>query len=202
MTAGDRPRSTTLVGVGRPRVVVVPRWGATPDDDWYPWLRDALGEGVVDVLQMPEPGRPTVQAWTRAVTDALGDDPYALAQTMVVGHSVGAQAALRSLAALAPGRAVACLVCVAGWFSVDAPWDDLRPWIETPIADAAVAEGAHRVRVLLSTNDPYTSDHEANARAWRERLDAEVVLVPEARHFNAAREPVVLEQVRELFVQL
>jgi predicted alpha/beta hydrolase family esterase len=203
MAAGaNRPRSRTLVGVGRPRVIVVPRWGGTPSDDWYPWLRAELGEDAVEVLDMPEPGRPTIPAWTEAVSTALGDDPYALAQTMLVGHSVGAQAAMRALAALAPGRSVARLVCVAGWFTVDAPWDDLRPWIETPIDDAAVAEGAQRIRVLLSTNDPYTSDAEANAHAWRERLEAEVVIVPEARHFNAAQEPVVLEQVRELFVQL
>lgn len=202
MTAVDRPRSTTLVGVGRPRILVVPRWGATPEDDWYPWLRSELGEGAVEVLLMPDPSRPTLEAWVDTVQRALGEDPYALAQTMLVGHSVGAQAALRALAGLGSGRAVARLVCVAGWFTVDAPWDDLTPWIETPIDDAAVSEGAQRIRVLLSTNDPFTADQETNARAWRERVDAEVVVVPDAGHFNAAREPIVLEHVRELFVQL
>lgn len=202
MAVVERPRSTTLVGVGRPRILVVPRWGATPADDWYPWLRSELGDGAVEVLHMPDPSRPTLEAWVDTVRQALGEDPYALAQTMLVGHSVGAQAALRSLAGLGSGRAVARLVCVAGWFTVDAPWDDLKPWIEAPIDDAAVSEGAHRIRVLLSTNDPFTADHEANARAWRERVDAEVVVVPDAGHFNAAREPAVLEHVRELFVQL
>lgn len=202
MSAGERPRSTTLVGVGRPRVVVVPRWGATPEDDWYPFIARELGEHAVQILAMPEPSRPTLEAWVPAVSAALGDDPYALAQTLLVGHSVGAQAALRALAALGSGRAVARLLCVAGWFSVDARWDEIRPWIEAPIDDAAVAEGAHRIRVLLSTDDPFTTDHEANARAWADRFDAEVVVVPGARHFDATQAPTVLEQIRELFVQL
>ena len=191
-----------MVGIGGPRIVIVPRWGGTPDNDWYPWIRRELAGITVELLQMPDPGTPTIAAWTSTVRTALGDDPYALAQTMLVGHSVGAQAAMRAVAQLGDGRAVAKLLCVAGWFAVDAPWPEIRPWMDTPIDDTAVRDGAHSIHVLLSTNDPFTADHQANAAQWTTRLEAEVSVVDGAGHFNGAEEPVVLEHVRRLFAQL
>jgi hypothetical protein len=199
---GERERSTTMVGVGGPRIVVIPRWGGTASDDWYPWLRRELAGISMHVLELPDPQAPTIESWTYGILEALGDDPYALAQTLLVGHSVGAQAALRATAMLAPGRAVANLLAVAGWLSIDEPWPEIQPWIDTPIDADEVAEGAHRIRVLISTNDPYTADHGANADAWRERFEAETVIVDDAAHFNAAQEPIVLHHVRELFAKM
>lgn len=199
----ERPKNATLVGLTGPRIIVVPRWSGTPRDDWYPWLREQLGTAVsTHVLALPDPGTPTVEAWTRGVVDALGDDPYSLARTLLVGHSVGCQAALRAVATLGSGRAVARLLCVAGWFTVDNPWDTILPWMHTPLDDAAVRDGAQKIHVLLSTNDPFTADHQANAGAWRDRLEAEVHVVPDAAHFNASPQPVVLEHVRALFAEL
>jgi predicted alpha/beta hydrolase family esterase len=198
----DRARSTTMVGVGGPRIVVVPRWGGTPDDDWYPWARRELAGITVELLAMPEPASPTIEAWTATVLEALGDDPYALAQTMLVGHSVGAQAAMRAVARLGDGRAVAKLVAVAGWFAIDAPWPAIQPWIDTPIDPVQVRAGAHEIHVLLSTNDPFSRDYEANAAVWRDQLEAHVEVVAGAGHFNAATEPVVLAHLRQLFAQL
>jgi predicted alpha/beta hydrolase family esterase len=191
-----------LVGTTGPRIVVVPRWGGGPNDDWYPWLVSELAGITVDVLNMPSPDAPTIDAWTSAVVEALGDDPYTLARTLLIGHSVGCQAAVRAVAALPPGRSVAHLLGVAGWLWVDTPWDAIVPWLQTPIDPLAVADGAQAIRVLLSTDDPFTADHAANATAWRERFEAEVHLVPDAGHFNAAEQPIVLQHVRELFMQL
>lgn len=191
-----------MVGVGGPRIVVVPRWGGSPTDDWYPWIRHELAGITVEQLPMPDPGTPTIEAWTHTVVEALGQDPYALAQTLLVGHSVGAQAAMRAVARLGDGRAVAKLVCVAGWFAVDEPWPEIRPWMDTPLDDAAVRDGAHSIHVLLSTNDPFTADHEANAAQWSERMEAEVSVVADAGHFNNVQEPVVLDHVRRLFAQM
>ena len=52
---------------------------------------------------------------------------------------------------------------------------------------------------LLSTDDPYTSDWEANGRVLEERLGAEVIVQPGGEHFTGDREPKVLELLLERF---
>lgn len=189
-----------MVGLSAPRVLVVPRWGGTPYDEWYAWLAEAVAG--VQVLELPNPDAPNLEAWTHGVFQAIGDDPYALARTLVVGHSAGCRAILHALALLAPGRAVSRVLCVAGWWSLDDPWPQIQPWIDAPIDLEAVKAGQHGIRVLLSTNDPFTADADANAASWRERLDAEVQIAPEAGHFTGPQQPLVLTNTRDLFAQL
>lgn len=177
-------------------LTLVPRWAGKPESDFYPWLTGKLRESpqavtAVRTLAMPQPERPTIDAWVSTLGEALGPTPAP--GTVLLGHSVGCQAVLRYLATLPPGSKVDGVLLVAGWWEVDTPWDTLRPWLETPVDLARVRAAAGRVVVLLSDNDPFTSDFARNRQLWRERLGAEVVLAPGARHFNAAEEPVVLD---------
>ena len=167
------------------RVILAPRWGATDEDDWYPWLRRELGEVSVARL-LPNPGAPEIDACVIELERLVGDDRDAV----LVGHSVGCQIVLRYLDK--QGHRMPHVLCVAGWFWIDEPWPTILPWIETPIDWARVRHAAGQVRVLLSDDDPFTSDYQSNAAAWRERLGAQVEIQPGARHFNRVEEPFVL----------
>lgn len=186
------------------RLLIVPRWAGNARSDYYPWLTTKVAEGFKEVLalDLPHPEAPTLAAWVGGVRAALGEDPAQLSRTVLLGHSVGCQAALRALAELPPGITIAGLLCVAGWWTVDRPWDSLRPWINTPLDFTRARAAAGCVRVLISDNDPFTADHEGNRRTWQERLGAEVALVPSARHFNGAEEPAVLEALHALTADL
>ncbi|MFL5358510.1 RBBP9/YdeN family alpha/beta hydrolase [Archangium sp.] len=177
-------------------LTLVPRWAGHADSDFYPWLASERPPGfdTVRALEMPDPKQPTLEAWVSALTTALGTAPAP--GTVLMGHSVGCQAVMRYLAALPPGNTVDGVLLVAGWWNVDKPWDSLRPWLDTPVDVTRVRAASRRFVVLLSDNDPFTSDHRENGRLWRERLGAEVVLVPGARHFNGEREPAVLDALR------
>jgi len=187
------------------RLCIVPRWAGTQEKDYYPWLRtslDARTSRLFDEVlspEMPEPGTPTIEAWTGRIREVVGTDPAALAETVVLGHSVGCQAVLRFAAGLPEGARLRGVLCVAGWFWVDKPWETLRPWMDTPIDDAAVRERVGQLVVLISDDDPFTADHAANAKAWKERLGAEVVMAPGRRHFNEAEEPAVLDALVKAF---
>lgn len=185
------------------RLCIVPRWGGSPEKDYYPWLRSELAALPLfdEVLspEMPDPGTPTIAAWTGRIREVVGTDPETLAQTVLLGHSVGCQAVLRFLASLPEGTRVAGVVNVAGWFAVDKPWDSIRPWMDIPLDDAAIRARASKIIVLLSDNDPFTADHAQNSQAWKDRLGAEVVFVPGRRHFNEAQEPAVLETLQRCF---
>lgn len=171
------------------RIVLIPRWSGTADSDFYPWLRDQLGREVETVPLLPAPNAPEVAATVAAALRILGSDPEALARTLVIGHSVGAQVAMRALASQPEGASVRALVCVAGWWTVDQPWPSLLPWQE-PFDVARVRAGS--VRVVISDNDPFTADHRTTARLFAERIGAEVTVVSGAKHFNQPIEPAVL----------
>lgn len=186
------------------RLLVVPRWAGTPRSDYYPWLVSALAADPkrpftsVVIADLPDPGTPRLDTWPPAILRLLGDDPAVLADTFILGHSVGCQALLHALAAFPAGAHVAGMLAVAGWWRVDSPWPTILPWQER-LPDLTRARAAlPALTVLLSDDDPFTADHAGNAALWRERLGARIEVVPGARHFNAAEEPAVLSTLLRL----
>ncbi|WP_224249990.1 RBBP9/YdeN family alpha/beta hydrolase [Hyalangium gracile] len=181
---------------------IVPRWAGRPDTDFYSWLEARLlespqGFSSVRALDMPNPSQPTIDAWVGTLAAAVGRTPSP--STVLMGHSVGCQTVIRYLATLPPGQVIDGVLLVAAWWDVDKPWESLVPWVETPVELERVRAAARKFVVLLSDNDPFTSDYARNQRLWEERLGATVLLAPGARHFNNPREPAVLEALRSHF---
>lgn len=179
------------------QLCIVPRWSGGPDSDFYPWLRaqPVVAERFSRVLcpTIAEPDTPTIAAWVDSLERTVGET---LADTFFLGHSVGCQAVLRYLAAQPahPGAPVApAVLCVAGWWEVDEPWETIIPWCDSPLDHARVRARAERFMVLLSDNDPFTADWHRNQAQWRERLGADVTTVLGAKHFNRNQEPAVLD---------
>ena len=90
------------------------------------------------------------------------------------------------------------LLLVAAWWDVDDPWPSILPWQALEHDAVTVRAAVGRPHVLLSDNDPFTSDWRRNSDAWGERLGADVRVCEGAKHFNAGYEPAVLAAIREL----
>ncbi|MCA9549779.1 MAG: alpha/beta hydrolase [Myxococcales bacterium] len=195
------------------RLMIAPRWGGRPDDDFYPWLTAQLAlrvpEVSVEALSTPEGPWPSPEAWARRLDAVLGAmPPDALANTVLLGHSVGSHALLHALTRLPPGWEAGALVIVGGWWDIDRenwgdfgiPWAQIQAWLDLSLDDAAVREHARRVVVLLSDDDPVpASPADVAEEAFRRRLGAEVRRVQDRLHFNAKQEPAVLDAVAGLF---
>lgn len=183
------------------RLVLVPRWGGNPGVDFYPWLGRRLAElgwrGEIEPVALRPPDPPDLALTVAAVRQRIAS-PARAARTVVMGHSVGAQAAMRAVAELPDGMAVAGLVLVAGWWQVDEPWPSIQPWMDQPFDVARVVAAARRRVVLLSKNDPFTADWARSRRLFEERIGAEVRVVDGGGHFNGAEEPAALRAVCEL----
>lgn len=186
------------------RILLVPRWAGTATSDWYPWLGRELASRApavrLEVAPLrPEPERPEIEACIEAYIEALGAlGALDLAGTLLVGHSVGCQVLMRALARVPDGARAPALLLVAGWWTVDQPWDTLRPWIDTPFEHARAVARCDRIEVLLSDDDPFTRDAEETRRRFAEGLGAAVQILPGRRHFNAPEEPAVLAAVTRL----
>lgn len=181
-----------------PRVVLVPRWAGSASHDFVPWLRGALGVALVVAPLLPLSQRPEVEPTVAALLEVLRAGP--LRRAVLVGHSVGCQAVFRALAQLTDAEleaGVAGVVAVAGWWTVDAPWDALQPWL-TPFDVARARRAARRVKAFLSTDDPYTADWRETGRRFERELGAEVRVLDGRRHFTGPEQPEVLAAVQAL----
>jgi hypothetical protein len=103
---------------------------------------------------------------------------------------------------LPEGQKIDTAIFVAGWWNVDNPWDSLIPWISARHDFDRVRAAVGNLCVLLSDNDPFTSDFDVNAALWKDRLDAQVTIIPDAKHFNRTAEPAVYELLRDVAARM
>jgi uncharacterized protein len=192
-------------------VYVVPRWGGNGASDWYPWLKQQLEQtaaedGVryeVSPLDMPSWEVPVISQAVAHLQQVLPPERLQNEEIYLVGHSVGCLAILHYLAEISkqqPGTQVSGVLCVAGWFMVDSPWQDILHWMNAPIdyERARQAIPADKLMVLLSDDDPYTSAYQQNEKLWLERLQARVSILQGRQHFSAELDMDVRDAVRDL----
>ena len=178
------------------KIYVVPRWSGNEHSDWYDWFGERVQaeySHAYTVLAMPHWNRPVVEEATEFLKAKMGTPD---ASTILIGHSVGCQAILRFLReaiATDPSIRVGGLLMVAGWFEVDEIWDDVIPWLDNEDLNyPALRQAIGHTKVILSDNDPFTADYEANAKLWTNRLNAEVTIYPQKAHFNTKIAPEIL----------
>ncbi|MBC6991591.1 RBBP9/YdeN family alpha/beta hydrolase [Hymenobacter sp. BT491] len=191
------------------QVYVVPRWGGSPSDDWYPWLKQQLESSAdanyqVHLLNMPAWDLPVIERANEHLAKVLPPEKLN-GNVYLVGHSVGCLAILHYLAQVAAQYSknpplIGGVLCVAGWFSVDSPWQDILNWIHAPIDYEAARQliPENKLTVLLSDDDPYTSGFQENERLWVERLHSNVSILAGRQHFSSQLDSDVLDAIRDL----
>jgi predicted alpha/beta hydrolase family esterase len=183
------------------RAVLAPRFGGDATTDWYPTAMHQLsGLGITTkvVSLLPKPTAPGVDETVGAIANAVGDDPDEVAQTILIGHSVGSRALLAYLSRHGAHRAFAGLVSVAGWFTVDdlVSYPALAPWVKLDLSFASIVSAAGSITVHLSDNDPFTADWRANAADWLGKLGAAVHIAHGAGHYMTTSPGPVLDTIR------
>lgn len=188
------------------RVLIIHGWGGGPDKDWMPWAKRELEKRGFEVhlLSMPDPDYPKINTWVEHLRKEV-DKPDG--GTILVGHSMGCQTILRYLETLQEGEKVDKAICVAGWFSLTpeaAPSNRekaiARPWIETPIDFEKIRSKANSFIAVFSDNDPYVI-FEENAKTYREKLEAEIIVQKDMGHFSedtgVTKLPILLELIEK-----
>ena len=96
----------------RMRAVIAHCWTGTPASGWYPAVGTQLRNlGYrVEIPALPEPDNPKPSAWLEALTKSIGMPGRDL---LLIGHSLGALAALHWLATTPPDTRIAGLFLVA-----------------------------------------------------------------------------------------
>jgi uncharacterized protein len=181
--------------------VLVPRFGGDATADWYSTaLRQLADLGIETkvVPLLPKPTAPGIDETVAAIAETVGDDPDEIAQTILIGHSVGSRALLAYLSRQGAHRTFAGLVSVAGWSTVDdlKSYPVLAPWVNMDLDFASIAAAAGPITVHLSDNDPFTADWRTNAADWLGKLGATVHIAHGAGHYMTSSPGSVLDTIR------
>jgi predicted alpha/beta hydrolase family esterase len=187
----------------KPTLVLIHRWEATPESDWYPWLfSELLAQKIhLQIPTMPDTNHPSIESWVETIAACT---PKPTASTFYIGHSVGAQAIFRYLERLPEKVKVGGVLSVAGWYALqNLSTEEQRiaePWLHTPIDYAKILSHTHHIQALFSDTDPYVSSQ--NAEQFQSTLNASVTIVANRGHFTQDEgiqsDQTILELVHKL----
>jgi uncharacterized protein len=188
------------------RVFIIHGYLGYPEEAWQPWLKAELEKRgyAVALPAMPHPDRPTISEWVAFITRLVGQPDE---KTVMIGHSLGAQAVLRYLEALgANGQSVGKTVLIASGFpsgmSPEAADQKsggdptLRAWLSIGVDPGKVKKAAGTCTVILSVDDPYIPFEEAKA-SFQTNLGPKIIVETGKGHFNEDDDIVELPSALE-----
>ncbi len=184
------------------RIIIIHRWGANPQSDWYSWLKRELekkGHSVF-VPEMPNTDEPMIEEWVAHLKRVVGQLD---AETCFVAHSIGCQSVLRFLEGEKYSGKVGNVVFVAGWFKLDNLEGEevvaiAKPWMNTPIDFSLVRRRLNSLTVFLSNNEPY-GFVQYNSDVYQKELGAMVVIEKDKGHFTEEDRVVEMPEVLREF---
>lgn len=181
------------------RVIVVPGFGATPQDHWFPWLTRAIPG--VEVLSMPTPHAPEAARWVPVIARAID---HLSADTALITHSLGGIAAVRAVESLARHHSghLAAFIAVAPFAQELPPTGEgeLDSFVATGLPAfltgarlSSLPDRLASVTVIRSDNDPLVPP--AISDKFAEQTGARSVVIAGAGHFLASEGITELPQV-------
>ncbi len=186
----------------RKRVFIIHGWGGSPQNCWFPWLKNELEKKgfAVQVLSMPHSENPTITGWVNYLVNAVGEPDK---NTFFVGHSIGCQTILRYIEQLQ--KPIGGVVCVAGFFKLlhlatNEEKEIAKPWLETRMDFKKIKELVNKIVAIFSDDDPLVPI--SDAKIFESKLGAKIIIEHGKEHFseNSGIEelPSALEAVLEI----
>lgn len=154
-----------------------------------PWAKEELTKRGFEVRipEMPETDNPKIAAWVNYLAKEIGEPDE---NTILIGHSIGCQTVLRYLQTIPDDKKLEKVILIAGWVSLTPiatrePEDQkiVKPWYETPVDYEKIRKSAGKFIAVFSDDDPMVP-YEENAKTYREKLGAEIILKHGMGHFS------------------
>lgn len=184
--------------MSKERVFIIHGWEGTPDSNWFPWLRKELEKQGFEVIvpAMPDTDHPIFSEWLADMQKIICHPDK---NTYLVGHSLGAIAILRYLESLPTGQKIGGVVLAAG-FSESLGIKETESFFVEPLNYERIKNSAEKFIAINSDNDPYVPIKKGEI--LRDKLGAELIVVPKGSHLNEGAGytelPIVLENLLNL----
>ena len=162
------------------KVDIIHGYRASPGSHWFPWLRERLTEAGADVeiLAMPTPQEPKLDAWITQVEAAVRDID---SHTYFVAHSLGCITTLRYLQKQNPAKPIGGIVLVSGFAKPLPELPMLDEFTQQALDDERLIRSVKR-RAVIAAKDDSIVPH-AYSKELAERLLADFYEVEHGGHF-------------------
>ena len=168
------------------RIFIVHGWDGSPQNCWFPWLKNKLEEKgfFVEAPAMPNPEIPEVKSWVSCLRNAVGETDE---NTYFVGHSIGCQTILRYIEQLPAESRVGGVVCVAGFFRLlhletDEEKEIAKPWLETQMDFEKIKKHTNKIIAIFSDDDPDVDL--GDKELFKTYLNAKTIVEHRKGHFS------------------
>lgn len=163
------------------RALLLHGTGSNSKGNWFPWLKSMLEKAGYEVWvpDLPSADRPNIARYNSHI---LSQDGFIFDEnTVVVGHSSGAVAALGLLQALPEGTCIGACYLV-GSFKDDLGWEKLKDLFDPALDFEKIRGKCEKFIFLHSDNDPHCPlEH---AQYLHKQLGGELIVQPKQSHFS------------------
>lgn len=182
-----------------PKVFILHGWGATPDSNWFPWLKTELEQKgyAVFVLAFPDPDLPNLKKW---LNEFEKYKKYIDKNTIFVGHSLGATFIFHILqefehpikaaflvAGFAGATGTECDRYVGDISMRDFNWEKIR-------------KNCKKFVMFASDNDQYVPLEKSEELS--KVLSAELIIIKNAGHLSAGSGYLTFNKLRDAILFL
>lgn len=176
------------------RAYIVHGWASSPEDCWFPWLKEELERRgfTVSVPAMPEPKDPEPHAWLNTLKETIGSINGAI----LIGHSLGVRALSLYVQSRPEEEKAALFISVAGPFTFpthDHPHPRARAtrdrWKEFELDPVALKKRINHSVAVYSIDDPWVPFD--NAEWMRTNLESTVIEEQNKGHFRAYEDNII-----------
>ena len=171
-----------------------------PCENWFPWLKEKLEElgHIVFVPHFPAPPNHNLNNWMKVFE---GYQHYIDENTIFVGHSLGCGFILDMLETL--NQSIKCSFLVAGFlkkFNKPEFVELNKTFVDKDFKWNKIKQNCGKFFVFNSDDDPNVPLEKGKELA--EKLNVELILVPNAGHFNTkagyTKFDLLLEEIKEI----
>lgn len=187
------------------QVYIIHGYKASPDNHWFPWLKEKLVRNNVtsEILSMPTPSQPKVNEWVNALVTNI---PYCDENTFFVAHSLGTITLLKYLEKINKIQKVGGIILVSGFanelpiFNQIDEFKQLEEFTKDEIDFDHIKKVTQYRSIIASGNDPIVPAK--SSRNLAEQLGTEYHLINEAGHFLESdgflELPIVYEELNNM----
>lgn len=174
------------------KFVIIHGWEASPEDNWFSWLKEKLESEGHEVVapQMPNTKNPMLNEWVGHLREVIKNPDE---NTFLIGHSLGCITILRYLEGLPVNLKIGGAILAAG-FPEPIGFEELKSFVDKPLDYEKIKSHLGIIIAMHSDNDPYVSL--SNGEILKEKLNAELIILPGRKHFNEFEFPELLEIIK------